>query len=67
MVTHLFLLRISSPIMGKGRGGGHGHAQSSAEKFASSSGKREGMIVAIGLLSSGKGRDGGHGHTPLSS
>ena len=32
---HLFLLRISSPLLGKGRGGGHGETQPSAEKRSS--------------------------------
>ena len=68
MVIHICLLRVSSPPLGKGRGGGHGHTQPSAQKFASSSWKREGVIMAIDLLPL-LGREGGdgHGHTHVSS
>ena len=34
MVTHLFLLRISSSLLGKGRGGGHGQTLPSADKLS---------------------------------
>ena len=40
MVIQSILLRISLPLLGKGRGGGHGHTEPSSEKF-SSSGKGE--------------------------
>ena len=50
MVIHICLLRISSPPLGKGRGGGHGHTQLSAERFSHSVGEKEGVIVAIGLV-----------------
>ena len=35
MVKHICLLRISSPLLGKRRGGGHRHTQLAAEKLPS--------------------------------